>query len=106
MPVIESTPRRMVLASGKTSLTLDKDADTATLQRKLLFWKLKPLETPLSGINAITTEKLVDRASGIEMFNIMLVTAGGTGWAMPAENAAHADSDASSIRTFLGLSAA
>jgi hypothetical protein len=50
MSVTESTPRRLMLTSGSTSLTLDKDASKATLQRKLLFWKLKSIETPLSEI--------------------------------------------------------
>ena len=45
----ESTSRRLVLVSGSTNLTLDKDAGKATLQRKLLFWNLKPTELPLSG---------------------------------------------------------
>ena len=44
MSVAESTSRQLVLTSGSTSLTLDKDASKATLQRKLLFWKLKPVE--------------------------------------------------------------
>jgi hypothetical protein len=47
MAIIESTPRRLVLASGSTKLTLDKDAGKASLQRKFLFWNLKPTELPL-----------------------------------------------------------
>jgi len=43
MPVLESTPQRLVLQAGSTTLTLDKDAGTGCLQRKLLFWKMKPL---------------------------------------------------------------
>ena len=35
--IVESTPQRMVLQSGSTTLTLDKSADKATMQRKLLF---------------------------------------------------------------------
>lgn len=46
MPVTEETPRQLVLKSGSTTLTLDKDAGKATLQRKLLIWKLKPIARP------------------------------------------------------------
>ena len=46
MPVTERTPTRLVVAAGSTTLTLDKDAGKAVLQRKMLFWKQKPLELP------------------------------------------------------------
>ena len=36
---IEETPRKLVLKAGSTTLTLDKDADRATLQQKVLLWK-------------------------------------------------------------------
>ena len=51
MPVTENTPRQLVLKSGSTTLTLDKDAGKATLQRKLLIWRLKPIEAPLSDVS-------------------------------------------------------
>jgi len=44
MPVTENTPRQLVLKSGSTAL--DKHAGKATLQRKLLIWRLKPIEAP------------------------------------------------------------
>ena len=50
MPVTERTPQRLTLKTGSTTLTLSREAGTATLQRKLLFWKLKPAEAPLSDI--------------------------------------------------------
>jgi hypothetical protein len=103
MSVIESTPRRLVLMSGSTSLTLDKDADKATLQRKLLFWKLRPVEAPLSEIADVTIDKAVDRASGVEMYSTTLVTRAGAGWALSAENKSGAEQNAAAIREFLGL---
>ena len=42
MPVTESTQNRFVLKSGSTTLTLDKEAGQAALQRKIVFWGLKP----------------------------------------------------------------
>ena len=86
MPITERTPHRLVLASGSTTLTLDKDAGKATLQRKLLFWNLKPTELPLSEFSSVTLDKAVDRASGVEIFHSMLVTRGGAAWAFPAND--------------------
>ena len=44
MPVTQNAPNHLVLQAGSTTLTLDKDADQAVLQRKILFWRLKPSE--------------------------------------------------------------
>ena len=65
MPVTERTPQRLVITSGSTTLTLDKGAGTARLQRKLLLWKLKPAEAPISDIAEVTVDAAVDRASGV-----------------------------------------
>ena len=84
MPVTENTPRQLVLKSGSTTLTLDKDAGKATLQRKLLIWRLKPIEAPLSDISDVTVDTAVDRASGVEVCHTMLVRRTGEAWALPA----------------------
>jgi len=55
--------------SGSTTLTLDKEANTAVMQRKLLFWSLKPLEVQLTDVAEITLDVGVDRASGVEICN-------------------------------------
>jgi hypothetical protein len=101
MPITESTPRRLVLASGSTTLTLDKDAGKASLQRKLLFWKLKPTELPLSEFSTVTLDKNVDRASGVEIFHSMLVTRGGAAWAFPARDKQEAEANVAALRAFL-----
>ncbi len=103
MPITESTPRRLVLASGSTTLTLDKDAGKATLQRKLLFWNLKPAELPLSEVSSVTLDKAVDRASGVEIFHIMLVTRAGAAWAFPANDKAEAEKNMAALQGFLAL---
>jgi hypothetical protein len=41
MHILESTPQRLVVQSGSTTLTLDKDLGAASLQRKVLFWGLR-----------------------------------------------------------------
>jgi hypothetical protein len=103
MEIIESTPRRLALASGSTRLTLDKDADKAILQRKFLFWNKKPVEMPLSEFSAVTLDKAVDRASGVEIFHAMLITRAGAAWAFPADDKPDAEKSITSVREFLAL---
>jgi hypothetical protein len=103
MSVIESTPQRLVLQSGSTTLTLDKSTDAACLQRKMLFWKLKPLEHPLSDFSEVTIDAAVDRASGVEVCHTMLVTRGGEGWALPARDKKDAEASTAAVKGFLGL---
>jgi hypothetical protein len=103
MAIIESTPRRLVLGSGSTKLTLDKDAGKASLQRKLLFWNLKPTELPLSDFSAVTLDKVVDRASGVEIFHAMLITRAGAAWAFPADDKLDAEKSVAAVREFLTL---
>ena len=64
MPITESSARRLILQAGWTCLLLDKVAGKATLQRKFLFWKLKPAEARLSDISDLTIDAVPDRASG------------------------------------------
>jgi hypothetical protein len=101
MPITESTPRRLVLASGSTTLILDKDAGKASLQRKLLFWNLKPTELPLSEFASVALDKAVDRASGVEIFHSMLVTREGAAWAFPAMDKQDAEKNVAALREFL-----
>jgi hypothetical protein len=102
MPISERTSQRLVARSGSTTLTLDKDAGTAALQRKLLLWKLKPSEAPLSDIADVTVDAAVDRASGVEVCSTMLVMRSGTGWALPASDKKDAQASAATLREFLG----
>ena len=103
MPVTERTPTRLVVAAGSTTLTLDKDAGKAVLQRKMLFWKQKPLELPLSEFSDVSLDKAVDRASGVEIFHTMLITRAGAAWALRAEDKAEAESNRAALREFLAL---
>lgn len=101
MPVTENTPRQLVLKSGSTTLTLDKDAGKATLQRKLLIWRLKPIKAPPSDVSDVTIDTAVDRASGVEVCHTMLVRRTGEAWALPAADKKDAEINASAIRDFL-----
>ena len=104
MSVLESTPQRLVLQAGSTTLTLDKAAGTGCLQRKLLFWKMKPLQHALSDFADVTVDAAVDRASGVEVCHTMLVTRAGEGWALPAADKKDAEATTATVRGFLGLS--
>ncbi|MBM3530413.1 MAG: hypothetical protein FJX62_20205 [Alphaproteobacteria bacterium] len=101
--IIASTPQRLALQSGSTTLILDKDAGTAVLRRKLLFWPLKPVEAQLSQVTGVTVDAAVDRASGVEVCNTMLVQSSGAAWALAARDKAEAESAAAAMRGFLGL---
>lgn len=101
MPVIENTKNRLVLKSGSTTLTLDKNAGQATLQRKIVFWALKPSETSLSQIADVRADAAVDGASGVEIWHTMLLLHSGAGWAFPAANKQEAHDNITAIRKFL-----
>jgi hypothetical protein len=103
--ILENTPQRLVLRSGSTTLTLDKAADRATLQRKMLFWALKPIEHPLGDVASSTVDVAVDRASGVEVCNTMLLMRAGEGWALPANDRKDAEASAKAVRDFLKLGA-
>lgn len=104
MPILESTPQRLVLQAGSTTLTLDKTAGTGCLQRKMLFWKMKPLEHALADVSDVTVDAAVDRASGVEVCHTMLVMRSGEGWALPAADKKDAEATTATVRGFLGLS--
>ena len=99
--ILEMAPQRLVLRSGSTTLTLDKATGRATLQRKLLFWALKPAEHPLTEVTDVSSDVAVDRASGVEVCNTTLVMRGGAGWALPASDKQDAEASAQAIRDFL-----
>jgi hypothetical protein len=103
MSTIEAAVQQLVLQSGSTTLTLDKAAGKVTMQRKTLFWKRAPCEKPLGDIADAMVDVAVDRASGIELCNTMLVSRAGEGWALPAGSKKEAEANAKKIKDFLGL---
>src|SRR5437764_14650771 len=103
MPITERTADRLVLKSGSTTLTLDKTADKAILQRKLLLWRLKPVEAALSDISDITIDAAVDRASGVEVCHTILIMQSGRGWLFPPADKTKAETNAAAIRVCLTI---
>jgi hypothetical protein len=102
MATIEGTPQRLVLKAGSTTVTLDKETGKVTMQRKTLFWSRAPLEKPLSDIVDATVDSAVDRASGIEVCNTMLISRAGEGWAVPASDKKEAEAVARRVKEFIG----
>jgi hypothetical protein len=82
-------------------LTLDQAAGKATLQRKLLFWNLRPAEAPLSDIIDVMVDAAVDRASGVDVCSTTLVMSSGAGWAFPCSDKKDAQATADAVREFL-----
>lgn len=105
MPITENTAKRFVLQSGSTTLTLDKAAGTAHLQRKMLMFKLKPMQASLADVVNFEVDAGVDRASGIEVCNTMLITKDGTAWAIPAADKKEAQAMAAALKDFVGMKA-
>jgi hypothetical protein len=106
MTTIERAPHRLVLRSGSTTLTLDKDTGKALLQRKLLFWARKPIEHPLSDVTRVNVDANVDRASGVELCSTMLVMPDGSAWALPLTDRKDATETAAAIKDFLNVKGA
>jgi hypothetical protein len=104
--IVESTSQRLVLQSGSTVAVLDKTAGTATLQRKLLFFSLKPVEQPLADITDVSLDTVTDAASHAEIDHVMLKLRAGGGWALAADSRKEAQALITEVRQFLGTSPA
>jgi hypothetical protein len=103
MTVAEKTQTRLVLQSGGATLSFDKNAKQAELQRKGFLWKPKPVTEPLANAAEISVDAGVDRASGVEICNTMIVFKSGTAWAFGANDRAEAQENAKLMRSFLSL---
>jgi len=103
MPILENTPRRLVLRSGSNTLTLDKDSGTASLGRKMLFWNLKPVAHQLSDIAEVKLDSVKDPVSGAQIHHTMLVTRDGSAWAFAEAEKQDAEASIAAVRGFLGL---
>jgi len=103
MTNIVRTPQRMILKSGSTTLTLDKEAGKVTRQRKVLLWARHPTESPLSDIAEVKVDAATDPMSGAEVCSTRLVLRTGVGWALPAADKQDATATTAAVREFLGL---
>ena len=103
MANIEETPSKLVLKAGSTTLTLDKDADRATLQQKVLLWKKKPVEFALSNIDDIAVKSDVDGLSGAPIHHSVLHERTGETIVLTTEEAKDAAETVKKLRGFVGM---
>jgi hypothetical protein len=103
MTDIARTQHQLVVQSGSTTLTLDKESGKASMQRKLLFWARRPIGRPLADIASISVNANIDRASGVELCSPMLIMRDGSAWALPHTDRRDATETASVLRNFLGI---
>ncbi|MET0193285.1 MAG: hypothetical protein ABW200_07910 [Hyphomicrobiaceae bacterium] len=103
MTNIERSPQKMILKSGSTTLTFDKEAGKVTRQRKVLLWARHPTESPLSDIAEVKVDAATDPMSGAEVCSTRLVLRTGVGWVLPAADKRDATATTEAVRDFLGL---
>ncbi len=72
MASIETELNRVILHDGGTTLTLDKAAGQAVLQRKILLWNKKPDVFPLAEIDDIAVKSETDAMSGATLYHSVM----------------------------------
>jgi hypothetical protein len=103
MANIESTPSRLVLKDGSTTVTFDKTSGSATLQQKILLWKKKPVEFALNDIDDIAVKSEKDGLSGASIFHSVMHRRSGEVMVLTTEEAKDAEATVRALREFVGL---
>jgi hypothetical protein len=108
MTILESTPQRLVVKAGsllnQMTLTLDKQAGAARLDRTTLMWHRKPVDLPLADIDHVDVLTIHDGASGADVHQPVLHTRTGDTIPLPVADE-EAEITADRLRGFLGLAA-
>lgn len=104
MAMIESTPSRLVLKDGPTTVTFDKTSGYATLQQRiLLLWNKKPVAFDLSDIDDIAVKSEMDGLSGARIFHSVMHRRTGETMVLTTEEAEAAEVTVQRLREFVGL---
>lgn len=103
MAIIAVTPGKLVLKSGSTTLTLDKDTAKATLQQKMLLWNKKPVEFAFSDIDDISVRSETDGLSGATIHHSVLHRLSGEIAVLTTEEAEDAAKTVKKLREFVGM---
>lgn len=103
MPITENTKKRLVFVAGPNTLTLDKDAGEASLQRKVLMFAKKPHVFPLSDIDDVAVKSDVDGLSGASIHHSVMHRRNGEILVLTTEEAKDAAATVKALRAFLGL---
>ena len=97
--------RRVSLAGRRgrsTTLTLDKASGNATLQQKLLLWRKRPVEFPLSDIDDIAVKSDQDPMSGASIHHSVIHRRTGEIAVLTTEEASDAAETVKKLRAFVG----
>lgn len=101
--IVANTAQLLEVQSGSTTVVLDKLAATATLQRKFLFFPLKPAVVPLADVDDIRLDVAVDSASRAEFYRIMVKLGSGGAWVLAADDKPGAQEAIGALRAFMGM---
>ncbi len=103
MARIENASDKVILKEGSTTLTLDKAAGQAVLQRKFLLWNKSPVVFPLADIDDIAVKSEKDAMSGATIYHSVLHRRSGEATVLTTEEAADAEATVKTLRSFVGL---
>jgi hypothetical protein len=103
MAMIESTPSRLILKDGSTTVTFDKTSGHATLQQRILLWNKKPVEFDLSDIDDIAVKSEMDGLSGAQIYHSVMHRRTGEVLVLTTEEAKDAEATVQRLREFVGL---
>ncbi len=105
MPIIENTPRRIVLKGDSGTVTFDKDAGAVKVERKLLIFGRKPVEFPFADIDDVAVKSDVDGLSGAPIYHAVMHRRTGDIFVLTTEEGKDAAATVATLRTFLGMAA-
>jgi hypothetical protein len=103
MAMIESTPSRLILKDGSTTVTFDKTSGHAILQQRILLWNKKPVEFDLSDIDDIAVKSEMDGLSGAQIYHSVMHRRTGETTVLTTEEPKAAEVTVQRLREFVGL---
>jgi hypothetical protein len=103
MAMIESTPSRLILKDGSTTVTFDKTSGHAILQQRILLWNKKPVEFDLADIDDIAVKSEMDGLSGARIYHSVMHRRTGETMVLTTEESKEAEVTVSRLREFVGL---
>jgi hypothetical protein len=103
MAMIESTPSRLILKEGSTTVTFDKTSGHAILQQRILLWNKKPVEFDLADIDDIAVKSEMDGLSGARIYHSVMHRRTGETMVLTTEESKEAEVTVSRLREFVGL---
>jgi hypothetical protein len=103
MANIQSTPSKLILKDGSTTITFDKAIGSATLQQRVLLWSKKPVAFPIDEIDDIAVKSEQDGLSGARIYHTVMHRRSGEVTVLTTEEAKDAEATVQTLRDFVGL---